>query len=346
MAMLLAVIPILGWDISDAIGQTQGQSEEPPQQLKSEGKSSGALAFLRLGAGARAQGMGRAFTALVAGDPSAPFWNPAGLGELKQSFASLSGRFLQDASFDTQFLTGTVALPLGPRKGGLGINLLYYTVGEIQGFNEKAEFQGTFQNAELAAIGSYGLRQGPVSIGVGVRYLSQKFSGPGLTGILAGAAKTNSGVGFDVGMLYQPTRDLSFGMMLRDGSDIGDIDHMLAGFSLGAGYSYRVHKWRSPVPIIRVAMDLEQIKKRPLRMHLGTELALAYTEELTFSLRGGISDIFLENRAPGSPNGGVPGGNSKLTLGFGIKWNNWGLDAAFISEKLDSSSLLSLSFHR
>src|SRR5689334_7451225 len=45
--------------------------------------------FLRIGVGARAEGMGETFVA-VANDPSAIYWNPAGLGSLQRRELSIS----------------------------------------------------------------------------------------------------------------------------------------------------------------------------------------------------------------------------------------------------------------
>jgi threonine dehydratase len=46
--------------------------------------------FLKIGVGARAEGMGGAFVA-VADDPSAVFWNPAGIARLEEDKTQLVG---------------------------------------------------------------------------------------------------------------------------------------------------------------------------------------------------------------------------------------------------------------
>jgi hypothetical protein len=333
------------WAQNDPNAGDPGNTVTPPVV---SGETSGAAAFLRLGAGARAQGMGRAFTAFAGNDASASFWNPAGLGTLTKPTGALSGRAFVDADFDTRLVSGVGAYPIGP--GALGISLLHFTVGDIEAYDEQARHLGLFNNSEFAFSGSYGYKQGPVSLGVGFRYLSQKFSGAGLS-TMPEATESNSGFGFDVGMLYTPTSNLFFGLMMRDGTDIGDVDHMPAGFTAGAGYLFRLRKWHDPEPLIRVALDLEQINGRPLRLHMGTEAEMVFDEKTTCFLRFGISDIFLESRASGnSPSDGIlpsqkPSGQSKLTLGFGVIWNQYGLDLAYVSESFDSTSMLSLSYH-
>jgi len=67
-----------------------------------------ALPFLRTGVGARAYGLGNAYTAL-AGDATAGFWNPAGLSRInKWSFSSmLSADMGEDRNFNYLALAGS-----------------------------------------------------------------------------------------------------------------------------------------------------------------------------------------------------------------------------------------------
>ena len=70
---LAALVSLLG-----AVAPARAQVSLGSQR---EGTSS--ATFLRIGVGARAEGMGEAFVA-VANDPSAVFWNPAGLASLQR----------------------------------------------------------------------------------------------------------------------------------------------------------------------------------------------------------------------------------------------------------------------
>jgi hypothetical protein len=69
--------------------------------LKAESESSGhAAAYLQMGIGARALGMGGAFAA-VSDDSTATFWNPAGLTQLKKSeFSAMTSRINLDRSYN------------------------------------------------------------------------------------------------------------------------------------------------------------------------------------------------------------------------------------------------------
>src|SRR5438067_1224172 len=82
---------------------------------KSSGTSS--AQFLKLGAGARAAGMGDAFVA-VADDVTAAYWNPAGLAQIRQTEVEA----MQNTSLvDTQYQYLGAAVPL--RDSAIGFSM-------------------------------------------------------------------------------------------------------------------------------------------------------------------------------------------------------------------------------
>jgi len=84
------------------------------------------LAFLKIGAGGRASGMGEAFTA-IANDASATYWNPAGLAHLQQGeFVFTHNKWLQDISHE--FLA--VSFQLG--KNAFGISFISNNIDGIE----------------------------------------------------------------------------------------------------------------------------------------------------------------------------------------------------------------------
>ncbi|MCS7082041.1 MAG: PorV/PorQ family protein [Bacteroidetes bacterium] len=131
-----------------------------------------AAAFLEIGVGARAQGLGGAFVAL-ANSAEALYWNPAGLAQLSAHEAFLThSRWLAELTFD--YLG--VALRLDP-WGTLGVSVTRLGMPEMLVRTEdRPEGTGEWFGASDLAVGlSYGR---PItdrfSIGFTVKYIEQR----------------------------------------------------------------------------------------------------------------------------------------------------------------------------
>ena len=94
--------------------------------------------FLKIGVGARACAMGEAFVA-VADDPTAIYWNPAGLRQLsKIEILGMQSFWLMDMGY--QYLAAVIPLPLG--FGTLGAAAAYSSSGTIPKFEDNKRRQG------------------------------------------------------------------------------------------------------------------------------------------------------------------------------------------------------------
>ncbi|MEZ4388735.1 MAG: hypothetical protein R3D98_14425 [Candidatus Krumholzibacteriia bacterium] len=90
-------------------------------------------AFMENGGGARALGMGGAFTA-VAGDASATFWNPAGLGRFRNNEVLLMHSERFGDLVDRDFASGVIPVNMslfGDETGALGLTVIRLGVDDI-----------------------------------------------------------------------------------------------------------------------------------------------------------------------------------------------------------------------
>lgn len=190
-------------------------------------------AFMENGGGARALGMGGAFTA-VASDASATFWNPAGLGRFTSSQALVmhSERFgdLVDRDF------GSAVIPLGmslfgSETGALGFTVIRLGIDNIP-FTEhlrdqldtdgndgvddaelyeilRPEFQNQIRyesNQEIAGMISYGERAGSWYLGGTLKVVRQNVGD-----------YSSLGIGADLGALRPGlVGPIDFGIKLQD----------------------------------------------------------------------------------------------------------------------------------
>lgn len=225
-------------------------------------------AFLRRGVGSRALGMGGAFTAL-ADDPSAGYWNPAGLFRIQ--FPEIVGTYTI-LSLDRQYNYISGAVPMG-RHGALGASLINFGVSDIEGRNAQGAITGSLTNSENAFYLSYayGLNSS-LSAGISAKYLVHTL-----------ADYQSSGVGFDVGFLYM----LSSGIAL--GATVQDIYTQVAWNTLSGlketypmtvrgGVCFRPFKNES-----KITLDYVMVQNQKGRIRAGAELPIVHH----FGLRAG-----------------------------------------------------------
>jgi len=189
-------------------------------------------AFMENGGGARALGMGGAFTA-VADDPSTTFWNPAGLtsstsGELMIMHSELFGDLIdRDFAAYTQPVDWNL---LGGERSGIGITLIRLGVDDIPFTDHLADSldvdpaDGVISDEELlrlfdlqdqirfksdqefALMFSYGEQVGNWHVGATLKGIRQSIG-----------EYTSMGIGADLGFKRPRIwRSLDFGLKLQD----------------------------------------------------------------------------------------------------------------------------------
>lgn len=158
-------------------------------------------AFLRLGVGSRALGMGGAFVA-IADDATASYWNPAGLAFLAEP--QLAGMY-SALSLDRQYYFAGLAYPLG-KVAGLSVSGINFGIKNFDGRDQTGAPTGAFSNNEQAVFFSCGLRPfAPLALGGSFKLLRHML-----------ADRSAFGTGYDLGVRLVPASFFALGARLQN----------------------------------------------------------------------------------------------------------------------------------
>jgi hypothetical protein len=166
------------------------------------GQTAGGAAFLKIGVGARALGMGGSFAA-VADEAGAVYWNPAGLDLFHRTKVEATySRLSLNRSYDT----GALSQPIG-KYGSLGLSWIRFGVDKIElRTDDTADPEGYGNDKENAYLASYSKSiLGFLSFGVTGKYVTQE---------LLGRRATASGA--DLGLLLRMTNGWSLGLVTQN----------------------------------------------------------------------------------------------------------------------------------
>ncbi len=278
-----------------------GQNALADQQEFQAAKSGNA--FLDIGTGARAVAMGEAFTG-IADDVSSIYWNPAGLGQMKNPQVLLMhNQWFQNVIFEY----GAVAVPLW--KGGvLGLSAIYVGYGSMDKLDESGQDVGSFTAYDLNISAAYGMKfSDNLLAGVGIKAPMTVIDSEATYSFAA-----------DLGVLYKVPgwEILNIGLNIMNlGTNIGDATQP-SQVKLGLGLI-------EAVAGLKIGVDLGQrLFEDSLQVNLGAE----YLIMGILAPRVGYKITAEENRL-GS---GIVG----LTVGLGLchTFNDFGLglDYAYV----------------
>ena len=253
-------------------------------------------AFLRMGVGARALGMGGAFTA-IADDATASYWNPAGLTKIE----NIEATFMYSANMtvDRQLNYFGYAQWLG--VGGLGVSWINAGMGDMEIRDPEGNLIGSEDTGDNAIMLSYGMEVGTLSLGASAKFLHQN------------VMDTNSetGFGLDFGGIFNVSDNVAAGVMIRDvGSHFGDVN-VPVNWRFGTGI-------KALDGALAVGIDVDKVEEiHDFQIHLGGEYGMEVHPGYHVFFRTGLNGV--EDQA--------------FTGGIGIRVPYLQFDYTYITEK-------------
>jgi hypothetical protein len=281
--------------------------------VASEKAGTSGLSFLKFGMGAKAVGMGEAFTA-QSGEVTSSWWNPAGLSGIKGIQVSFThNQWFQDITVE-HFAS---ALNFG--KNTLGLSFTMNKIPDIQKRDgiPTPEPIALFVAHDVAFSFSFArsIKQG-FGLGLSAKWLYEKID-----------IYSASGWGFDLGGIYSPKENLKFGLAILN---LGQkIKFEKEKFSLPTlykvGVTYLIEKKNLNSDFV-FGLDLVKPRDDEVQVHLGGEYGLYQTFKMRFGYQIGSDE-------------------KDFSFGLGTKFKQYSIDYAYLPYKSDLGSVHSVSLN-
>lgn len=242
--------------------------------------------FSSAGVGARALSMGGAFVAL-SDDPTAVYWNPAGLDFIQKKGATF---FYSSLNFGTSYNFIAGVWPT-LEFGTVGIGWARIVTDGVQARDSQANpigAPGDFSTDQIIFSYAKQLRKRTDSLSVGVSFKIEKLN-------FSFSNLSDTGVGFDFALLYKPgfssgfLRNISLGVniqnaltskvRLRTASESSPVN-----FKVGLAKTFTIGENRSR---FRLLFDLNQTENGVGTYHIGTEYAFQDRANLRMGFNSG-----------------------------------------------------------
>lgn len=263
------------------------------------------LAFLKLGVGGRALGMGEAYSA-IASDATATYYNPASLTLSHNSQLVLMHKeWIQDTR--TEFLAAKTSFD----NVSVGMSINSTSTSDIEIRETPGPALGTFASHD-AAIGISGALQidPALSIGVTGKYLYEK--------ILVNEA---SGTAFDFGAWYQTPWNIRLAAAVNNVGSMNELEHESSTLPtiirVGGAYERALEGFDGSLTL---SSDVVSVTGEG-KAHLNVGGELNYKN--SFTIRAGYQDGY-EARS--------------ITAGVGFHYGAFQVDYAFLPTRNDLGS--------
>jgi hypothetical protein len=254
--------------------------------------------FLKLGSGARATGLGGAFTS-VSGDINALSYNPAGLANLKRSEMGFTrAELVEGISYNFLGLSRPVA------NGSMGLGVNYLSQPSIEGRGVNRESSGKFGASDMAINLAYGgTFAARTALGINLKYITSRI-----------ADVSGNSWAVDAGWQYKPVNTLSLGLAIQNlGPKLKFMDEGSAlplTARIGAGYTVLGN--------MLISFDVNrQVNEKRTIFSFGSEYAIFDS----FFMRAG----YLKSAVSGGRSLADSGG---FKAGFGFKLRKFSFDYA------------------
>ncbi|MBD3303163.1 MAG: PorV/PorQ family protein, partial [Candidatus Eisenbacteria bacterium] len=291
---ILALVAVMGWFLlsglawaGEGIGDDQNNHNAP---------------YLRMGVGARALGMGGAFTA-VANDLTAGYWNPAGL--TWTSGWQIGGMYSSGMEVDRSY--NHIGFARNSDWGAYGFNWLNAGMTDINWRGSMGEDLGTGDFSDNAFMLSFGKRFDILSLGITGKYLRESLDAD------VEGDDAISGYGIDLGMGLMLAEQVRFGFNVQDiAGELGSSDDANdIPTNLRAGVAVM------PIQGMTAAFDVAKTQNDDdYRFHLGGEYGIPLTEDLGAAIRAGLND-------------------GDFAAGFGMSFSFLYADYAYVNDAQD-----------
>lgn len=263
-------------------------------------------AFLKVGVGARPQGMGGAYTA-VANDVTAMAWNPAGLGGLSRREVGIA-----DAQLTNDMRLDFLAYAHPTARGTFGVAATRLSQGAIESRDAAGKLNGSYTAADTAISLSYGARLlSDVQLGGNLKMIESRVAEASAQTFAVdfGAIRQLAARGPGTPTVAFAIQNVGPGMRFLD-----EAAHLPLTGVAGLGY-------RLPVGLT-LALD---VKHRPYSHATEVSAGTEYSVFSNFALRGGYGSA---RNTGAAVNAGGAANLNGVAVGFGVRVNAYTLDYA------------------